>query len=384
MGVPQTVILTDGKASIVEEQIKRFRRTYRRRLRKLARLADPFADLIVAFPAVAFALVTDHGTPGQRGEAIRFVKEGYPLKRVAQSLGLPYWLRKLPPEGLTAELPDNIPDDPRLSGRFAGLIPSEVSHLPGWLAAVCAASEACDLNFALWVARQHGKLPQDVDAIRLLGVFAWYSDQTGTAAGKLIEQRWNDKMSLQGAARRLEDWLRRLRQDLFLGDEGVDDPWLTPGRAAGYRFVPLLTLSQLEEEGNAMDNCVADYAWKMAHNQCRLFSIRRGATRVATVEIQVHNYHDRIPQIIQLYGPGNDDAPDRVWAAAYTWLGKQASYALPAYGTNDPIPSLASWQRIWRPYWRSFGVTGLLPETPDRESMPRMSTCVDMLQAAAR
>lgn len=387
MGVQKELILRDGKASEIEEHIKRFRRTYRRRLRKLALLAEPLADLIVSFPAAAFALVTDYGTPGQRAEAVKLVKAGLPLKRVAAALRLPFWIRKLPPEALVRPLPDELPQDAGFGARLVGSMPEAEDKLGAWLAAVLEAEPACDASFALWVARQHDGLPQpyEADAIRLVAVYAWFSDQTGTAAGKLIVQRWNDRMAMRTAVGRTREWWARLRQEMFLGETGVEDPWLAGGRAAGYRFVPLLTLADLEAESKAMSNCVTDYAWKLARSQSRLFSIRRGSARVATLEIGAHGVHPGVPVIEQLYGPDNEPVPDRVWAAAFTWLGKQAKFDLPDPGEFEPVPPVQAWQRLWRPYWRQKGPHALLlPEIPDRDTLPAINRRLEVLHNAAR
>ena len=386
MAVPTEMVMRDGKASEVEEQIKRFRRTYRRRLRKLANLAEPFADLVVSFPAAAFALATDHGTADQRARAFRAVKEGQPLKAVATALALPLWLRKLPPEAFIADLPAACPDGAEVGGQLAGLIPVDDDETGPWFRAVTLASAACDPAFAIWVARhrQAWSNQQTAEAIGLLGIFAWVSEETGGQAGKLLPQRWNPKVGFSKAVRINAAWWRRLREDLFLGDGGLRDPWLAGGRAAGYRFVPLLTLADLNAEGAAMANCVADYAWKMAGDECRLFSIRRGAKHVATVEIRPHQSHEGIPEIVQLLGPDNEDAPHRIWAAAFTWLGKQAAFELPERGQPSLLPPAQAWQRLWKPYWRAVPANPLLPETPDRMTMATIQRHLGVLDHAIR
>lgn len=387
MGIFNRTEPRDGKASDIEEHIKRFRRTYRRRLRKLAVQSEPLADLIVSFPAAAFALVTLHGTTAQRLEAIRLVKTGQPLKRVAAALGVPFWMRKLPPEALAFEFPAKLPENAQFGARLAGLIPEDPDRQAPWFAAVLQAEAAHSEHFALWVANNANALPpvENADAVRLLALYAWYSDQSGTTGGKLIPLRWNDRMGMARAVDRLKDWIDAIRQDVFLGEIGVENTWLNGGRAAGYRFVPLTNLAELRDEGNAMDNCVADYAWQLARNECRIFSMRRGATHVATIEIRVHHSHPRVPMIEQLYGPDNEDAPVRVWAAAYTWLGKQAKYDMPETSDHDELPPpAAAWQRIWRPYWRDQGVNDLIPEAPDRGTLPLIARKLTALINASR
>ncbi|MEM9028413.1 MAG: hypothetical protein AAGC70_08595 [Pseudomonadota bacterium] len=378
--------LLDRKTVDIEEHLKRFRRSYRRRLRRLAGLAVPCAELLVSFPAAAFAIATEYGTRDQRAQAIKSVRAGEPLKNVATALQLPLWLRKLPPEALTNEFPADIPSDPEFGAKLLGMVPQSRDEIGRWLIVVLEGERTCDAGFALWLARHPEQLPepQYVDAVVLLGAYAWFSEHHDTDAGMLIPHRWHGQMTVRGAVKRLEEWWKLLRQELFLGKGGVQDPWLAGGRAAGYRFVPLLTFADLEAEAEAMDNCVTDYAWKMAHNECRLFSMRRGATHVATLEVQAHPSHDGIPQIVQLLGPDNEDAPDRVWAAAFTWLGKQARYGLPDPENTSPAPALATWQRIWLPYWRAKGQHQLLPRFPNGETIDAISQRIDRLRRAAK
>ena len=72
----------------LETQIKRYHRSYRRRLRKLVRHSSRLGDLAYTFPAAAFALVSGRATPDRRGEAVRMVIDGRSLKDVAAILDL--------------------------------------------------------------------------------------------------------------------------------------------------------------------------------------------------------------------------------------------------------------------------------------------------------
>ncbi|MEL6623411.1 MAG: PcfJ domain-containing protein [Pseudomonadota bacterium] len=365
MGVPTTMTLRDGKAAECEAVIARFRRTYRRRLRRLATRNERLGDLITSFPAAAFAIATEFGARGHRHRATDLAIEGASLKAIAKACRVPFWMRKLPPEAFIALLPDDLPANEAFGQRVIGQMPDDVADVGGWLQGVLAAERVAGEAVAEWVAKIPGvgRGGANTAPVELLALFAWVSVEKPAMAAKLLPGRWNDRMSIGRAADLTLDWVTAIQSELVMGDAGLRDTWLAGGRAAGYRFVPITTLSELQAEAKAMDNCVASYAPQLIAGQCRLFGIRRGARRIATLEVRPHPYHDGIPSIVQLLASENCEAPQHVWAAAFTWLGKQGRYELP--GENDGAASsvdLSTWQQLWRPYWRQKGSFALIPE----------------------
>lgn len=376
MGVPANEIVRAVSVSNYETDIRRFRRLFRRRLRKLVTTHPAYGDLLTAFPAAAIALISDHATLAQRQRAHRMVRQGDPLKLVATALALPLWTRKLPPEAFVDGVPQWLPLEAEVGRRLSGLVPQDPDKVCGWLNAVADAWHYGGEDFALWIARNPELYAggRDASVVQLLAVYAWYSERPALPATKLMERRWTDRMGIRAASQGAVAWLQEVTQDVMLGANGLNDCWLSSGRAAGYRFVALQTLDDLKAEAVAMDNCIGDYANALTRDHCRLFSIRRGSQRVATVEVRPHPHHPRKPTIVQLYGPGNDDAPDRVWAAAFTWLGRQTVYELPDFDpeANKPLPNRQAWMLLWRPYWRDVGDHPLLARSADGETLPMM------------
>ncbi|MEL6872304.1 MAG: PcfJ domain-containing protein, partial [Pseudomonadota bacterium] len=301
-----------------------------------------------------------------------------PLRSIAIQLGLPFWIRKLPPEAMFGRLPERLPPDGYDAAAVVGMLPDEPKLQARWLAVVLEAWRLADGTFASWVARQlgfyGGQGTHDLQPVQIMALFAWASQAREHRAGQLVERRWNDRMGLPAACDAASDWLDAVSEDVVLGNGGLVDCWLAGGRAAGYRFVPLRSRQELLEEADVMDSCVGDYAHALAVGRCRLFSVRRGSQRVATLEVQPHDFHPGKPVVTQLRGPGNEDVPDRVWAAVFTWLGRQASFDLPSNEDwhGQPEPMAHAWQSLWRPYWREVGDHPLLPERPTRETLPEM------------
>ena len=119
----------------LETQIKRYDRTYRRRLRKLARQSARLGELLYTFPGAAFVLVSGQGTPDQRGEAVRRTVDGRSLQEIAAVLALPAWTRRLPPEAFRrpfAPLPVAVDFGRKVVGRM----PSDPALTAAWFAAI--------------------------------------------------------------------------------------------------------------------------------------------------------------------------------------------------------------------------------------------------------
>jgi hypothetical protein len=75
--------------------------------------------------------------------------------------------------------------------------------------------------------------------------------------------------------------------------------------------VPLRSADDLSDEAFAMKSCVLSYVHEIAHNQSRLWSIRKDGARIATAELAFHD-DDSMPSVIQLKVVGNKPAPAEV------------------------------------------------------------------------
>jgi hypothetical protein len=390
MGVPTDNRMREGKATIAESTIVRFRRTYRRRLRRLVRLGDPLADLVVAFPAAAFALATDFGTSDQRRSAVQLVKAGRPLKLIAKALGLPFWTRKLPPEVFAFDLPRDLPRDEAFGQRLVGFIPdAERPEMAGWFAGTLEVTRLAGEEPALWLARHPQLSPQqgELAPVQLFALLAWVSGEPDAFAARFLAGKWSKALAVGGLGKRATEWVQGLVVELAIGRNGLVDPWLNGGRAGAYKFTPIVSVDALNAEAEAMENCVASYGADLAQGRCRLFSVRRGTTPVATLEVRPHPMHERIPQITELRGRENVDVPAHVWKAAFQWLAQQQDYNLPLTYGGGYLPGITpngtTWRQLWRPYWRDRGEHPLLPEEPTQDAVQAMVSAAHVLAQRA-
>src|SRR5690606_16275530 len=92
--------------------LQSFHSSCRRKVDEIAGRATCFEELAETFPGLLFALATNYGTVEARRAAVAHLVAGSRLREAANALGLPWWMRKLPPQAFSKRL-QTIPDDPR-------------------------------------------------------------------------------------------------------------------------------------------------------------------------------------------------------------------------------------------------------------------------------
>jgi hypothetical protein len=344
---------------------------FRQRICNMASRAACFEDLAEAFPGMLFALATGYGSLEARRAAVAHIIAGSRLREAAEALGLPWWLRRLPPQAFTQRLAQ-VPDEITFSSRIINLLPSTPTLAAKWLDRVLLAYRSCHAEFALWVAKHdrfYTPLARD-PALPYLAAWAWHAGRPDTLAGRLVRRRWTPTMSPRRAFDELAAWRKRLRLSLTLSSLSRE-PWLASGSALGYEFVELRTIDDFIAESEAMHNCLDAFADTLESGVCFVFSIREKGVPVADIEIGVHPQDPQVPAIVQLRGPRNRKAIPQIWRAAYTWLGEQAFRPAPAIFMNSTERRRA-WRTLWKPYLAT------LPAT-DRTTFEKLAAELDRM-----
>jgi hypothetical protein len=347
-----------------EALARRFPPAVRREVRRLMRASTRFSDLAAIFPGALHAIAAADTPREERRVAFDLVLAGAPLKQVAETLALPMWLRRLPPEAFSTPL-GAVPDGEAFARRIVNCLPRARSQSAFWLKAVCFGAEAVHEDFAVWLAHQQ-IFTESGDPRRLFAVlaaYAWFSGQPFRTAYGLMIVPWRPEVSVETALCAAKSWLNRIRLVLLLRPGVIKDSWLEPGEAAGFNFVPLLDATQLLEEAQAMHNCADQYADRIARDRCRLFSVRRkGGTRIATLEIGAHMREPGVLDITQLKARHNMPAPLEVWQAGHAWLAKQRGLRrVPPLAAPPRTIDSAGWTRLMEPYRAKKGGAQWLP-----------------------
>lgn len=282
--------------------------------------------LLDSFPALAFALATGYGTNENRAKTYQYLIQGGSLRIAARILGLPWWLRKVPPESFSRPI-NVLPVGENFARRISNLIPKRKRDIPNWFRCVLRASEIGDDDFVIWIAR-HKELWMEPDILNLplelLASWAWYGKQETHAEFSPLKKRWHSNIGLQTALEEAKAWYNRIRLIVLLGEEGLEDSWLNGDIILGYEFRPLRTAADFFNESEAMKNCLDQYADHIRFDDVRVFSIWKKGQRIANIEIGAHEDDSSIPTIEQLRGVGNQRVPACLWRAAYAWIGNQA------------------------------------------------------------
>jgi hypothetical protein len=333
-------------------RIRRFPRHYRRRLRKLVRGSKPLTDLLYSFPAAAFALAAGGLAPGRSGEAVSLIKSGASLASVAATLDLPLWTRRLPPEAFVEPV-GHLPGEADFARQIANFLPAQPERAPHWLSSIAFAHAALGSHFALWLASRRvsavGYRPGG--ALLPLAMFIWFSSRDDGPAGQLVERAWTPQMSFAIARSEAQYWLERVVLDHCMDQQPIDGGWYKVQKASGYRFVPLRSSEELREEGDRMNNCVANYDRKAASGACMIYSVRRGGRRVATMEIVPAGHGGWNGRIEQLLGSGNTEPAEDIKRAAATWLAKRGRYPAPMGNRLANLPlQTRRWKEALQPY----------------------------------
>jgi hypothetical protein len=336
----------------LDARIRRFPRSYRRRVRKLVTGSRPLKDLLYSFPGAAFVLAAGNRSADARERAVQLVKAGEPLTAVAAALGVPFWLRRLPPEAFAAPF-GHLPDEDDFGRRIVNQIPAAAALTPMWLQRVAFGAEAGDGAVALWLASNRILPGEARHGIPLLPViaFAWFSRHQNAAAHRFIDRGWHRKMRFRAAVLETRFWLERAIAEYCLERPSETGGWHKMSSSGGYVFLPLRTAQELTEEGDRMRNCVASYAPRVAMGSCLIYSVRRGGTRVATLEIVPAGAPSWGARIAQLRGPENCDPADDVVRAARLWLSKRGRYPVVVGGDFRHLPIRQDrWKAIWQPF----------------------------------
>lgn len=368
----------------LEVQIKRFGKSYQRRLRKLVKASSRLGDVLYSFPAAAFALVSGRTDHVRRGEAVRMIRDGAPLRLVGQTLDLPMWTRRLPPEAFEAPL-GVFPDSEAFARSVANHIPRDPDETAVWLRWLVAGYEGCDADFALWLARQkvhRARIPANVVPVFPLATYAWFSGlEQDVHARRLLTRPWHKLLTFAAAVDSMCAWFDRMILDVTAADRKRG-----PGRYSGnrrhqpYSFVPLRTAEALDEEGRAMDHCVGTYAGMVARGECAIYSVRFLERRVATLELRWFHGYDRQPVINQLRGIANTGVTNETRAAVMMWLAQQDALSL---GNPRSLGALPIDETRWRAYWAEYialkGASGIVPPKPSNALLLRLSREVAQL-----
>lgn len=341
-----------SRRDLVEKRLLRFDRRYREQVCRLAERHERLADLALSFPALLFVLALKTSR-FDSDPAVAGVLRGEKLADLARQAGIPLWLRKFSPEALSEPI-EALPDSDDFRRRIGNFVPRSPKLGRVWLRAVGEAYALAHEPFALWIAREVARNSQLVtlERLRLIALWAWFSVKMPTEITAALAETWHDSTSFAKAAMLADAWREAVELHLSLGEEPLQDMWLTPANMAGFDFVPLKCKNDILGEAAAMRNCLRTYGGRLARNRCRLWSIRKDGARVATLEVSCRQ-PDPCPRIVQIRTPDGDHAPAEIWWVAHAWIRSHnlADIETTPMSSQESLIDRNRWVSLWRPYW---------------------------------
>jgi hypothetical protein len=341
------------RAAAQERRLRRALDSYPERHRAavntVAAQDSRYADLALSFPALLFVLAVPH----ERMDctALRMaVRAGEPLKRLAELAGLPYWLRKLPPQAFDEKI-GPLPRDPLVARQIGNYLPRRARHSALWLERVSVASRWGTDSFALWMAKlpHEDKLRLRSSSIRTLALWAWFSARPELKAGAICKSPWHMRMTLKPAVQHANDWVGRFNLQLFL-NLGPKPSRLQAMAVDGFEFVYLADSDMIAEEASRMSNCIMGYGNDIAFENVELWSIRRDGASVATLSIGRFS-DDGLATITEIKGPKNAEVSRAAALAARRWFAGHDIEAISALRPSLAEGPRASWRQVLKPYW---------------------------------
>jgi hypothetical protein len=334
------------------ENLRAYALQHARSVREVANQGAPLADLATTFPALLFALATGYADPETRAKVRAMVIAGAPLREAATAFGLPLWLRKLSPQAFLNPLP-HLPCDGDFALQISNHVPFNTVLQPLWLHDVCLAHTAAGPEYALWAAahpRALAGLTNDMKV--LLGAFAWHShrSQASLPAAAFLRRPWTTTLGMRRTHEECIAWLQRLALAEWLAD-GAVRPWIKDGVALGYTFRTLRTFEDFRAASDRLENCLDQYAHRLARNEVCVVAIERNRSIVGCLEIGRHDDDPAIPTIVQLRGVRNRRLAAKIWQAGYAWL---AGSAFEPFTPGRLTPGRDVRRRTHDDLWRAY------------------------------
>jgi len=362
-------------SDLSERQLRRYHLPFRQAVGALAMRHERIADLLLSFPALLFALAAPRrGLDCER--ALRCVIEGRSLAEAAEAADVPMWLRKLPPEAFSRPL-GRLPNGEVFRRQIMNHLPSSPRRAAMWLETVTDVAEFAHEAAAVWIARELVRGPRRArepnwvksGKLNFLSLWAWFSTEPETFGYGSIDRRWTPDIQIEAALEAAGAWHSKVGLHINLGMQPIADVWLSAGSVDGYDFVALNSIPAIVDEAAWMKNCLLTYGRSLAVNRSRLWSVRRGGERIATLQLGSDKRGDPLLNIVQLRGMRNEAVHRDVWWAARRWLHShdllQVEQGKRSWSAE--LLDRGAWQMFWRPYWLAKRrIPQWLPLAPSR------------------
>ncbi len=338
-----------------ERRIAEFQASARPRIATLTQNAPQLEDLAESFPALLFAMAAGYNAGPVREKAITMTCQGAGLRHIAETMDLPVWLRRLP-AGAFSEMMPRLPCDADFALRLGSFVPTERRRAQAWFTAVTDAYLAGGREFSLWTARNWSMLMGSMlpQRVGLVSAWYWFSGQPGARGHALLTGGWDPRRSTSALTDDINVWIKRIALVEWLGN-GAFVPWIPDAQIGLYEFQALRTAEDYITAAAELDNCLEQFAGRLANGVSMVARITRAGRIVACIEVGLHDIDPTMPAIVQLRGPKNKRVPPELWRKAYDWLSHAPLEPfVPERLTPPAADRMAARLQLWGPYIAHF------------------------------
>jgi hypothetical protein len=134
----------------------------------------------------------------------------------------------------------------------------------------------------------------------------------------LVTRRFTPNMAVTTAIRLSQQWHEAVAERQDSNEDLVfPPPWLPPAQRGGLAIVPLISTTELYQEGQTLHHCVRSFAGRVRHDECYIYSVRRDGKSIATISLE--RSCGRI-YAQQIRGPCNSTPPKEVTSFVGRWI----------------------------------------------------------------
>jgi hypothetical protein len=149
---------------------------------------------------------------------------------------------------------------------------------------------------------------------------------------QFVYRPFNADMSLATVIKLSRDWHDAAADNMTGPNSAFPEPWCPGGIFGGFDIVPITNSSDLYREGKLMHHCAGTYAGQVHSGDCYIFSVRKDASPLATLQLV---RGERGVAIGQFRGPCNAKPSKEVLRAVNCWLRAQKEFRIPERRPDD-------------------------------------------------
>jgi hypothetical protein len=257
-------------------------------------------------------------------EQIDLVLRGVKLRRIADSLAIPYALRRVTPRATKYVRKTKLHD-------VAKYIPPTTRGQRVFFAAIRVAEsrdgQPLNSGFKLWAARQAANMTYLREFTDIEDIKDWVQacqhndDRVPDQRGKFLTRRFSPDMSLRTVRRLCEEWHEAIASNMTEGElVKFPEPWIDGAEFGGHRIVPVTDSQELYLASKRLHNCASEYVEAVVGGYRYLYTVTNG-NGIPAVMVEIYR-EGNVARLGQVKGYCNATAPKEIEMGVRRWFSR--------------------------------------------------------------